>query len=239
MLASYSLNQHQAPNEITITVVCERGTARCEFHATPLALDDDARRCLARRGRSHPWSATPLFIAQAHRFLDAVEGQAAAACSLAEGLQTLRVNLAALASVGRPELAITSPRCHEDSSTWPTRRRNLGRSANRRSRSCSTSPARSVLITGGTGHLGSAMSRALAEAGASVVVTSRDAERAEAAAAALPAPWAAGTTASRSITCDPTSLERGVRARRVDAGRPGSTCWSTTATRPSRPTGRA
>lgn len=32
VLASYSLNQHQAPNESTITVVCRRGTARCEFH---------------------------------------------------------------------------------------------------------------------------------------------------------------------------------------------------------------
>jgi len=45
-----------------------------------------------------------------------------------------------------------------------------------------------ALITGGTGHLGSAMARALAEAGASVVLTSRERERAEAAAAALPRP---------------------------------------------------
>ena len=43
-----------------------------------------------------------------------------------------------------------------------------------------------VLLTGGTGHLGSAMARALAEAGASVVITSREAARAEAAASALP-----------------------------------------------------
>jgi NAD(P)-dependent dehydrogenase (short-subunit alcohol dehydrogenase family) len=43
-----------------------------------------------------------------------------------------------------------------------------------------------ALVTGGTGHLGSAMSRALAEAGASVVVTSRDRDRARTAAAALP-----------------------------------------------------
>ena len=43
-----------------------------------------------------------------------------------------------------------------------------------------------ALITGGTGHLGSAMARALAEAGASVVITSREADRAEAAASALP-----------------------------------------------------
>jgi len=43
-----------------------------------------------------------------------------------------------------------------------------------------------ALITGGTGHLGGAMARALAEAGASVVLTSRDADKAEASAAALP-----------------------------------------------------
>lgn len=45
---------------------------------------------------------------------------------------------------------------------------------------------RVALITGGCGYLGSAMSRALAEAGASVVVTSREASRARAAAATLP-----------------------------------------------------
>src|SRR5262249_21744111 len=43
-----------------------------------------------------------------------------------------------------------------------------------------------ALITGATGHLGSAMSRALAEAGASVVAASRDIERAKALAARLP-----------------------------------------------------
>ncbi len=45
---------------------------------------------------------------------------------------------------------------------------------------------RVALITGGTGHLGSAMARALAEVGASVVITSRDRSKAETAAAALP-----------------------------------------------------
>lgn len=43
-----------------------------------------------------------------------------------------------------------------------------------------------VLLTGGTSGLGLAMATALAEAGASVVLTSRSAERAEAAAAQLP-----------------------------------------------------
>ena len=50
---------------------------------------------------------------------------------------------------------------------------------------------KAALITGGTGHLGSAMSRALAEAGASVVVSSRDATRARQAAGALPSPGGA------------------------------------------------
>lgn len=45
---------------------------------------------------------------------------------------------------------------------------------------------RVALITGGCGHLGSAMSRALAEAGASIVLTSREAEKAQAAAEQLP-----------------------------------------------------
>jgi NAD(P)-dependent dehydrogenase (short-subunit alcohol dehydrogenase family) len=43
-----------------------------------------------------------------------------------------------------------------------------------------------ALISGATGYLGASMARALAEAGAHVVVTSRDQSRAEAAAAGLP-----------------------------------------------------
>lgn len=45
---------------------------------------------------------------------------------------------------------------------------------------------KTALITGGTGHLGSAMSRALAEAGANVIISSRDFDRAKQAVAALP-----------------------------------------------------
>ncbi len=43
-----------------------------------------------------------------------------------------------------------------------------------------------ALITGGTGYLGTAFSRALAEVGASIVISSRDRDRAQAAAQALP-----------------------------------------------------
>lgn len=43
-----------------------------------------------------------------------------------------------------------------------------------------------ALVTGGTGHLGRSFAPALAEAGANVIVTSRDQQRAEQAAAQLP-----------------------------------------------------
>ena len=97
VLASYSLNQHQAPNENSITVVCERGTVRFEGHecrwqwlTTPgEAWHDEPHEPLERDS---------LFVAQANQFLDAVEGKRPVACTLDEGLQTLRVNLAALAS---------------------------------------------------------------------------------------------------------------------------------------------
>lgn len=97
VLASYSLNQHQAANENTITVVCERGTVRFEGH-------ENRWRWLATPGEAWhheqhpPLERDALFIAQANQFLDAVEGHRPPACSLHEGLQTLRVNLAALAS---------------------------------------------------------------------------------------------------------------------------------------------
>ena len=97
VMASYSLNQHQAPNEFTLTVVCERGTIRWESHQNHL------RTMLAPSSEWHDETITPLerdtlFVRQADQFLTAVEEGAVPACSLDEGLQTLRVNLAALAS---------------------------------------------------------------------------------------------------------------------------------------------
>ncbi|MAV36641.1 MAG: short-chain dehydrogenase [Planctomycetaceae bacterium] len=67
-----------------------------------------------------------------------------------------------------------------------------------------------ALISGASGYLGNAMSAALAEAGAAVIVTSRDADRAAAAAAALPRPGEATHHALVMDQHDPQSIERAV-----------------------------
>src|SRR5437867_3935083 len=74
-----------------------------------------------------------------------------------------------------------------------------------------------VLITGGTGFLGSAMSRALAEAGATVVISSREVERARTAVEKLPK----GKANHHAVQLDhmnPESLEHGFRAAVKAAG---------------------
>jgi predicted dehydrogenase len=97
VLASYSLNQHQAPNETSITVVCRRGTARFEYHAARW-------RFMTKPGTEWTDSANvtlerdTLFVRQANAFLDAVEGVRPPLCPLADGVATLRVNLAILRS---------------------------------------------------------------------------------------------------------------------------------------------
>lgn len=114
VLGCYALNQHQAPNEMTITVVCEGGTVRAELH------EHRWRWMHSPGGNWHEERLDPLerdtpFIAQAHAFLDAVEQQAAPPCTLPEGLQTLRVNLAALASLEQGQWqqlpSAIEPRC--------------------------------------------------------------------------------------------------------------------------------
>jgi len=97
VMGCFSLNQHQAPNEITITVICRRGTARFEYH------ENRWRWMTEPGGQWHDETARPLerdalFTRQAEAFLDASEACGPPLCSLAEAIQTLRVNLAILAS---------------------------------------------------------------------------------------------------------------------------------------------
>ena len=71
---------------------------------------------------------------------------------------------------------------------------------------------KTALLTGGTGWLGTAMGQALAEAGANVVISSRDANRASTAAAALPSPNSASHHGVQLDHMDRSSLAEGFGA---------------------------
>jgi predicted dehydrogenase len=96
-MGSFSLNQHQAANECTLTVIAERGMARFELHENRWRWKTDPKE---------DWHDEPFppmerddwFVMQANGFLDALEGKRDFPCSLEEGRQTLKVCLAALRS---------------------------------------------------------------------------------------------------------------------------------------------
>lgn len=94
---SYALNQFQAPNETVIQLNAANGSVRIELHRqrwgtfTPGATNWEWRPTVAVERDGH-------FITQANAFLDQVEGRSPPLCSLEAGIQTLRFNLAALAS---------------------------------------------------------------------------------------------------------------------------------------------
>jgi predicted dehydrogenase len=97
-LASYSLNQFQAPNESSFQLNAAEGSVRVELH--------NQRWGVFRTGESQwTWHPAPLpadrdshFIAQANSFLDQIQDGTERLCSLERAAQTLRFNLAALAS---------------------------------------------------------------------------------------------------------------------------------------------
>ncbi len=100
VMGSYSLNQHQAPNEMTITVVCTGGAARFEYHRSRW-------RWMAEPGGewtneyTGPLERDELFVRQAEAMLDAVEGKAPPPCSVVEARHALCINLAILSSAER------------------------------------------------------------------------------------------------------------------------------------------
>jgi len=96
-LVSYTLNQFQAPNESTLQFNTALGSVRIELHLQRWGVMK-----LGEPGWT--WHECPVperdtnFILQADAFLDQIEGQPSRLCSLADAVQTLRFNLAALAS---------------------------------------------------------------------------------------------------------------------------------------------
>jgi predicted dehydrogenase len=107
VMASYNMNQFQAPNETTITVHCEHGTLRCETHLARW-------RWITEPEPTGTWHDEPivpferdyLYIRQAEAFLDTLESKCEPLCTLDEAIQTLKVNLAVLRAA--------------DTSTWQT-----------------------------------------------------------------------------------------------------------------------
>jgi predicted dehydrogenase len=97
VMASYSLNQYQAPNETTFTVVCSDGTLRCQLHRSRWSWQVSPESDWTEGGH-YPAERDHMFVAQANMFLDAIEQRSPPLCTLEEGLQTLRVNLAVLRS---------------------------------------------------------------------------------------------------------------------------------------------
>jgi predicted dehydrogenase len=96
-LVSYSLNQFQSPTETRLDFHAEQGTVRIELHKQRWGT-------FARGESDWTWHPSPvgerdqLFTAQANAFLDACEGRLTSLCSLEQGIDTLRFNLAALQS---------------------------------------------------------------------------------------------------------------------------------------------
>src|SRR5262249_21731226 len=98
VLSSFSLNQHQAPNEGSLTSIGKNGTARFEIHNSRWRWQIDPKDIWHDEAAQKPERDT-LFTLQAESFLPAIEGLQKPLCSLEDGLQTLRVNLNILKSI--------------------------------------------------------------------------------------------------------------------------------------------
>ncbi|QYM79378.1 Gfo/Idh/MocA family oxidoreductase [Horticoccus luteus] len=96
-LASYTLNQFQAPNETTLQFNAAGGSVRIELHRQRWGVFPAGAAAWTWH-QVEPAERDTHFIAQANAFLDQLEGQPPRLCSLAAAAQTLRFNLAALAS---------------------------------------------------------------------------------------------------------------------------------------------
>jgi len=98
VLGSFSVNQHQPPNETTFTVICQRGAARWETAANRwLSCSEPGANWTVEK--TYQAERDDYYINQAHSFLNQIGGEGEPVCSLAEGIQTLKVNLATLKSV--------------------------------------------------------------------------------------------------------------------------------------------
>ncbi len=97
VLGSYALTMWQNHTEIMVTVSCDRTSVRADLIDHTWQSMDEKNGQWREEGRQD-LERDDLYVFQANRFLDAIEGKAAVTCTLAEAAQTLGVNLAALRS---------------------------------------------------------------------------------------------------------------------------------------------
>ena len=96
VMVSIALNQFMAPNENVLQLNGARGSSQIRFH--------EHRYGVCHHGGVWQWSEPllddrdALFRLQAQSFVEAAASKAPVACTFDEGLETLRVNLAALES---------------------------------------------------------------------------------------------------------------------------------------------
>ncbi len=98
VMASYTMNMYQQPNETIVTVVCEKGTLRFEVNGSCWKWMDEVEG--EWHTEEHPLKERDTwYILNANAFLDALEGLSEPLCSLEDGFQTLKVNQALLNSL--------------------------------------------------------------------------------------------------------------------------------------------
>ena len=97
VMVSYALNQFQMPNESTIHFNTATGSVKIELHNQRWGV-------LNKFGGEWEWHDAPVahrdnhYTAQANAFLDILDGKPSVLCTVEAAAQTLRFNLAALAS---------------------------------------------------------------------------------------------------------------------------------------------
>ncbi|MCC6424940.1 MAG: Gfo/Idh/MocA family oxidoreductase [Phycisphaerales bacterium] len=101
VMAAYTLNQHQAPNELVFTIMCEQGTVRFEYPTRVRWMTNPATQQWQQQ-EYESLERDTVFTNQANAFIDAIEGKSPPLCTLEEGLHTLKLNLALLKEVQSP-----------------------------------------------------------------------------------------------------------------------------------------
>lgn len=97
VLVTYSLNQHQPANELTVTIICERGQARFEGHRVRWSWITEVDGAWQEETTS--LDRDTLFRRQAEEFIAAVERRSQPLCTLAEGRATVQTVIEILKSL--------------------------------------------------------------------------------------------------------------------------------------------